>query len=140
MDFARSFFLLTSRISRFVQMKDSQVKDGTWSPCASTGYAVKPIRGNAILFFNLYPDATPDESSSHSGCMVLEGEKWSATKRIHVSSLSSVKDLPASDAECTDEDSNCPHWAATGECQRNPVYMLGTPDYYGTCRKSCGAC
>ncbi|MQM13105.1 hypothetical protein Taro_046030 [Colocasia esculenta] len=122
------------------EMKDSQVKDNTWSPCASTGYAVKPVRGNAVLFFNLYPDATPDDKSSYGGCMVLEGVKWSATKWIHMRSLSLVRDLPASDDGCSDEDDNCPQWAATGECQRNPVYMLGTPDYYGSCRKSCGAC
>ncbi|KAI4383118.1 hypothetical protein MLD38_008994 [Melastoma candidum] len=44
------------------------------------------------------------------------------------------------DGDCTDEDDNCPGWAANGECQKNPVYMIGTPDYYGACRKSCNAC
>uniref|UniRef100_A0A1D1YZN9 procollagen-proline 4-dioxygenase n=1 Tax=Anthurium amnicola TaxID=1678845 RepID=A0A1D1YZN9_9ARAE len=122
------------------EMKDGQVKDSTWSPCASTGYAVKPVKGNAILFFTLYPDATPDESSFHGGCMVLEGEKWSATKWIHVRGFTPAKSLSASDAECTDEDSSCSQWAANGECQRNPLFMLGTPDYYGSCRKSCGVC
>lgn len=42
--------------------------------------------------------------------------------------------------DCTDEDEHCATWAAMGECQKNPVYMIGSPDYFGTCRKSCNAC
>lgn len=45
------------------------------------------------------------------------------------------------DSDCSDEDDDsCPKWAAMGECARNPVFMVGSPDYYGTCRKSCNAC
>ncbi|CAD5170007.1 unnamed protein product [Musa acuminata subsp. malaccensis] len=122
------------------KLKDTQTKDDTWSPCAATGYAVKPLRGSAILYFNLHPDATPDEASLHGSCMVLDGERWTATKWIHVRDFNPSKHSIVSEGECTDEDANCPQWAAIGECKRNPVYMLGTPDYYGSCRKSCGAC
>lgn len=122
-------------------MKDTKTKDGALSPCAAaTGYAVKPIRGSAVLFFNLHPDATPDETSLHGSCAVLDGEKWTATKWIHVRGFNTNNLTIVSDEGCTDEDVNCPNWAASGECQRNPVYMLGTPDYFGSCRKSCGAC
>ncbi|RWV89625.1 hypothetical protein GW17_00048220 [Ensete ventricosum] len=122
------------------KLKDTQTKDNTWSPCAATGYAVKPVRGSAILYFNLHLDATPDEASLHGSCMVLDGEMWTATKWIHVRDFNPSKHSIVSEGECTDEDANCPQWAAKGECKRNPVYMLGTPDYYGSCRKSCGAC
>ncbi|XP_039040275.1 probable prolyl 4-hydroxylase 4, partial [Hibiscus syriacus] len=44
---------------------------------------LKPKRGDALLFFSLYPNAIPDPSSLHAGCPVIEGEKWSATKWIH---------------------------------------------------------
>ncbi|KAJ6860630.1 prolyl 4-hydroxylase 7 [Populus alba x Populus x berolinensis] len=50
--------------------------------------AVKPNKGDALLFFSLHPDATPDPGSLHASCPVIEGEKWSATKWIHVRSFS----------------------------------------------------
>ncbi|XP_034926889.1 probable prolyl 4-hydroxylase 7 [Populus alba] len=50
--------------------------------------AVKPNKGDALLFFSLHPDATPDPASLHASCPVIEGEKWSATKWIHVRSFS----------------------------------------------------
>jgi len=72
---------------------------------------------------------------------VLEGEMWCATKFFHIRPISGKKASSHSeDADCTDEDENCPKWAAIGECQRNPVFMVGSPDYYGTCRKSCNVC
>jgi len=37
-------------------------------------------------------------------------------------------------APCTDSNSFCPDWAAAGECEANPAYMLAN------CRKSCGVC
>ena len=36
--------------------------------------------------------------------------------------------------ECLDRHDNCPFWAATGECEKNPKYMR---DY---CKKSCDRC
>ncbi|XP_074578713.1 putative prolyl 4-hydroxylase 6 [Curcuma longa] len=120
-----------------LELKDAQTKD---HPCAATGYVVKPVKGSAILFFNLHPDATPDATSLHSSCPVLNGEKWTATKWIHVRNFNPSHQPMVPDEECTDEDDNCPSWASMGECEKNAVYMLGTPDYYGSCRKSCGAC
>ncbi|XP_020528807.1 probable prolyl 4-hydroxylase 7 [Amborella trichopoda] len=63
----------------YVQPKD----DGSWSDCAKRGYAVKPKKGDAILFFSLQPDASLDTSSLHGSCPVISGVKWSATKWIH---------------------------------------------------------
>ncbi|XP_019452042.1 PREDICTED: probable prolyl 4-hydroxylase 7, partial [Lupinus angustifolius] len=60
----------------------SQTKDDSWSECAKMGYAVKPIKGDALLFFNIRPNATADTSSLHGSCPVIDGEKWSATKWI----------------------------------------------------------
>ena len=37
-------------------------------------------------------------------------------------------------ADCKDEDDRCPQWAAVGECDNNPEYMLGD------CRVSCNNC
>ncbi|XP_062154739.1 probable prolyl 4-hydroxylase 12 isoform X2 [Alnus glutinosa] len=112
-----------------------------WSDCTKSSGILRPIKGNAILFFTLHPNASPDKSSSHARCPVLEGQMWYATKFFHIRSISGEKVSSESDGtECTDEDENCPRWAVIGECQRNPVFMIGSPDYYGTCRKSCNAC
>ncbi|KAL6649280.1 hypothetical protein ACP70R_013504 [Stipagrostis hirtigluma subsp. patula] len=117
--------------------KLSQLKDDTWSDCAKSGYAVKPVKGDALLFFSLHPNATMDPDGLHGSCPVVEGEKWSATKWIHVRSF----DRPqAPVVDCEDEEAQCPLWAAVGECRKNPDYMVGTRDSPGFCRKSCDAC
>ncbi|XP_019185786.1 PREDICTED: probable prolyl 4-hydroxylase 7 [Ipomoea nil] len=114
--------------------KDIQPKGEDWSDCAKNGYAVKPYKGDALLFFSLHLNATTDPLSLHGSCPVLEGEKWSATKWIHVRSF----EIPSSG--CTDKNSNCSRWAAAGECEKNPLYMVGTEDSPGHCRKSCEVC
>ncbi|KAL5980631.1 putative prolyl 4-hydroxylase 7 [Asimina triloba] len=68
------------------ELKDSQLKDDTWSECARDGFAVKPKKGDALLFFSLHPNASTDADSLHGSCPVIKGEKWSATKWIHVKS------------------------------------------------------
>ncbi|MBS0620041.1 MAG: 2OG-Fe(II) oxygenase [Verrucomicrobia bacterium] len=46
--------------------------------------SVKPIKGNAVIFYNCTPDGIEDPLSLHGGAPVLEGEKWIATKWIRV--------------------------------------------------------
>ncbi|CAM0146695.1 unnamed protein product [Urochloa decumbens] len=122
----------------FPQDQLTQEKDDTWSECARSGYAVKPVKGDALLFFSLHPNATTDTNSLHGSCPVIEGEKWSATKWIHVRSFGYPKET--TDDECRDEDDMCPKWAAAGECVKNPEYMVGTRNAPGSCRKSCNVC
>ncbi|XP_051140522.1 probable prolyl 4-hydroxylase 7 [Andrographis paniculata] len=121
--------------------KDRQPKGEKWSDCAKGGYAVKPRKGDALLFFSLHPDATTDTLSLHGSCPVIEGEKWSATKWIHVRSFESKSSDPSDgDGDCVDRNPNCATWALKGECERNPVYMVGSEDGTGFCRKSCKIC
>lgn len=103
--------------------------------------AVKPKKGDALLFFSLHPNATTDSSSLHGSCPVIEGEKWSATKWIHVRPF----DIPSRSragrrSGCVDENPNCPDWVLRGECEKNPVYMVGSEEDWGYCRKSCKVC
>ncbi|XP_027359414.1 probable prolyl 4-hydroxylase 6 [Abrus precatorius] len=122
----------------FPNFELSQPKDESWSECAHEGYAVKPVKGDALLFFSLHPDATPDTKSLHGSCPVIEGEKWSATKWIRVSDF----DKPVrrvNSGECVDEDENCSLWAKIGECEKNPLYMVGR-GVRGGCMKSCNVC
>ena len=100
-------------------------------------HLVKPRRGDALLFFSLYPTAVPDTSSIHAGCPVIEGEKWSATKWIHVDSFD--KNLEAG-GNCTDQNESCGRWAALGECTKNVEYMVGSSGLPGYCRRSCKVC
>jgi prolyl 4-hydroxylase len=49
--------------------------------CGRKGIAVKPRKGDALLFWSLAPDSkTKDMTSMHGGCPVIKGDKWSATK------------------------------------------------------------
>ncbi|XP_020675217.1 probable prolyl 4-hydroxylase 6 isoform X1 [Dendrobium catenatum] len=121
------------------QAKLSQEKDDSWSDCARNGYAVKPEKGDALLFFSLHLDATTDPGSLHGSCPVIEGEKWSATKWIHVRSFDKPNKRSLG-GKCVDENELCSKWAALGECSKNPVYMLGSKDSRGFCRKSCNVC
>lgn len=99
--------------------------------------SVKPRKGDALLFFNLRPDAVPDPLSLHGGCPVIEGEKWSATKWIHVDSFDRIV---APGGNCTDMNESCERWAVLGECTKNPEYMVGSAELPGYCRRSCKAC
>ncbi|XP_075105736.1 putative prolyl 4-hydroxylase 6 isoform X1 [Nicotiana tabacum] len=116
------------------EAKKTQPKGDDWSDCAKKGYAVKPRKGDALLFFSLHPDATTDPLSLHGSCPVIEGEKWSATKWIHVRSFETPSSV------CKDQNPNCPQWATAGECEKNPLYMVGSEDSVGHCRKSCKVC
>ncbi|CAL5337800.1 unnamed protein product [Camellia sinensis] len=119
------------------RQRKSSTLDDDLSECAKKGIAVKPRKGDALLFFSLHPGAIPDPSSLHGGCPVLEGEKWSATKWIHVDSFDKIV---GAGGNCTDDNESCARWAALGECTNNPEYMVGTAELPGYCRRSCKIC
>jgi len=71
------------------QVNSSLVAD--WdelTECAKAGLSVRPHMGDALLFWSMKPDATLDASSLHGGCPVVKGNKWSATKWLHVEKYS----------------------------------------------------
>uniref|UniRef100_A0A7C8ZAP9 procollagen-proline 4-dioxygenase n=1 Tax=Opuntia streptacantha TaxID=393608 RepID=A0A7C8ZAP9_OPUST len=109
--------------------------DDELSECGKRGIAVRPKKGDALLFFSLYPTAHPDPMSLHGGCPVIEGEKWSATKWIHVDNFDKILH-----DGCSDLNQNCQRWASLGECSKNPEYMVGTAELPGYCRRSCNVC
>lgn len=55
---------------------------------AVNGLNVTASAGDAILFFDVLRDGQPDVMSQHAGLPVLEGEKWIATKWIHLDDFS----------------------------------------------------
>mmetsp|Transcript_13925 Transcript_13925/g.44651 ORF Transcript_13925/g.44651 Transcript_13925/m.44651 type:complete len:247 (+) Transcript_13925:1125-1865(+) len=111
------------------------------------GLAVKPVRGNAVLFYSMVPDGRLDERSLHGGCKPRgEGaEKWGANQWIwnhpqrssYFSTVPQRKGAPHQTVQspgCTDDSENCAYWAASGECDKNSAYMQKS------CRASCKAC
>lgn len=114
---------------------EHKVSGPGWSECAQKGLAVHPEKGAALLFYSLKPDGKIDHSSLHGSCPTLKGEKWSATKWIHVGPFQkSARYQRAKWGECIDEKDECAGWASMGECEKNPEFMLSS------CRKSCGKC
>jgi prolyl 4-hydroxylase len=102
---------------------------------------VKPVKGDAVLFFSLHPNGVPDPLSLHGSCPVIQGEKWSAPKWIHIRSFDEQVSDPGEETEgCSDMSNHCPQWAAAGECAKNPTYMVGGVGSPGKCRKSCNVC
>ncbi|TYI61070.1 hypothetical protein E1A91_D10G147100v1 [Gossypium mustelinum] len=80
------------RIATTLMYLSDDVEGGeTYFPMAGTGdcscggktvkgMSVKPIKGDAVLFWSMGLDGQSDPNSIHGGCEVLSGEKWSATK------------------------------------------------------------
>ena len=56
--------------------------DGGETHFLRTGLKVVPIRGNAVLFYNVLPSGDEDWRSMHASLPVITGEKWVATKWI----------------------------------------------------------
>lgn len=124
---------------------------GPFSECARGHVAVKPKKGMALLFYSLSLDAkVQDSASMHTGCPVLSGTKWSATKWIHTDPFhpewlaagaaeAADQPLPVPE-ECSDTEAKCADWATAGECKNNPSWMVGDGSQLGHCRHACGVC
>ncbi|XP_024028537.1 prolyl 4-hydroxylase 1 isoform X2 [Morus notabilis] len=88
------------RVATMLMYLSDNVEGGeTYFPMAGTGecscggkmvkgLSVKPVKGDAILFWSLGLDGQSDPNSIHGGCEVLSGEKWSATKWMRQRSTS----------------------------------------------------
>ncbi|EFJ44873.1 hypothetical protein VOLCADRAFT_82641 [Volvox carteri f. nagariensis] len=113
---------------------DQKVSGEGWSECAKRGLAVKPVKGDALMFYSLKPDGSNDPASLHGSCPTLKGDKWSATKWIHVGPIGGKKAVSLGTPECHDSMEQCTEWAFFGECEKNPGYMREN------CARSCKTC
>ena len=96
--------------------------------------AVKPKKGDALLFFSMDPSSMyEDPLSLHEGCPVVEGTKWSATIWMRQGHFG-FKEYSLKPAKCEDSHENCESLAKAGECEKNPSYMKPN------CKLSCGLC
>lgn len=142
---------------------NAQAKGVDFSSCTKGGPAVKPKKGDALLFWGLTIDLKHlDPYSLHTGCPVVQGVKYVAVKWIHArpyrAYLAERKeaakeagvwevvqgdegDGDKNELACVDKrPKECPGWVARGECDKNPVFMLGWKPSAGNCLKSCGVC
>jgi len=110
------------------------------------GLAVKPVKGNAVLFYSMLPDGRLDERSLHGGCRPAAGTeqvKWGANQwiwnhpkraRLHGRVFPRKAAKIAGRPGCVDTSNDCAAWAKMGECDKNPGYMTGA------CPFSCNKC
>merc|ERR1712187_484465 len=69
------------------------------------------------------------------GCAVCTGFfNYSATAPNCGGSPSPQPQPTPSPGPCSDDNQNCGNWAASGQCEANPAYMLAN------CALSCGVC
>ncbi|KAG1666962.1 hypothetical protein FOA52_004245 [Chlamydomonas sp. UWO 241] len=127
-------------------------KQGNFSACAKGHVAYKPKPGDALMFYDRLPDyINEDVMSTHTGCPVVKGVKWNAVMWIHgepfqpenyekQSNPQQVYEENRDPGVCTNHHEQCDVWAAAGECDNNPMYMVGKPDGVGSCRLACKDC
>ncbi|KAF3785691.1 putative prolyl 4-hydroxylase 7, partial [Nymphaea thermarum] len=121
-----------NRVVTLIMYLSTVTKGGeTFFPNAKA--RLKPKKGDALLFFNLNLDESPDETSRHGSCPVVEGEKWVATHWVHVRahrySASMYKE-----GECRDRRASCKARAAAGACVQNDPFVVKF------CKHSCRFC
>jgi len=67
------------RIATFmVYLRTTEEGGETVFPHAHIG--IKPVQGDAVLFYNCFPNGQEDVRTLHGGAPVLKGEKWIVTK------------------------------------------------------------
>jgi prolyl 4-hydroxylase len=69
----------------------------------------------------------------HVGRYAVYGEQAQAVDQ-------QIQHIPQHPGDCSDANENCDAWAVTGECDKNPGYMVGDVHRPGACLKACNRC
>jgi prolyl 4-hydroxylase len=129
-----------------------------WSECSMQGHAIKPKRGDAIVFWSLKTDGTLDPGTLHGTCPTSASSanplwtstKWfnvghyveegSTEKAVEVQHVIYAPPPPPAPPGCMDTNESCAGWASVGECDKNPGFMVGSKQSPGACLLSCAHC
>jgi prolyl 4-hydroxylase len=105
------------------------------------GVAVRPKKGDALLFWDMLPDGkTVDRRALHASCPTLKGVKYTATVWVHSKRYGGAYEPLARAGRCEDGDARCGAWAReapASRCDSQPEKMLGLA---GLCRRACRDC
>jgi len=107
------------------------------------GLAVRPRKGDALLFWDMLPDGkTVDRRSLHASCPTFgQGQvKYTATLWVHSKPYGAGYSPLITVGRCEDKDPRCEVWAAetpTSRCDREAGEMIGLR---GKCRRACRDC
>lgn len=104
------------------------------SACTKGKLAVRPKRGDAVLFYSLNSYGKEMSSSLHGSCDVIFGTKYSAPTWMrqapfHPSSLATEGPFV-----CLNKHAACDEWSHAGECIANKHFMSSE------CALACGYC
>ncbi len=67
------------RLSSFLMYLNT-VEEGGETIFPKAQVKVRPVKGDALLFYDVTPDGKVDPTTFHGGAPVLKGEKWLATR------------------------------------------------------------
>ena len=59
---------------------------------------------------------------------------------MHLKSFDAANSFKFPEGVCDDMNEQCEGWASTGECEKNPKYMIGNGKTDGYCLRACGKC
>lgn len=66
-----------------VLMYLNDVEEGGTTSFTELNITSKPIKGDAVIFYNCKPNGDPDLQTMHSGDKVIKGTKWLAIKLVN---------------------------------------------------------
>ncbi|KAF2882686.1 hypothetical protein ILUMI_23488 [Ignelater luminosus] len=61
----------------------NEVSQGGHTVFPLAGVIAKPIKGSAVVWYNLYPSGDADNDTRHAACPVLTGTKWVSNKWLY---------------------------------------------------------
>ena len=102
--------------------------------CTEGRLAVRPRKGDAVMFYSMSTAMKESQGSTHGSCDVRSGTKFSAPVWIRQKAFHPHDLPPDGPIPCEDTEEACGNWATSGECSSNAGFMQKR------CRKACGVC